>query len=63
VKTSSTIAAELDEAFVSGKPPAELYSLIRELRAAIDETVVVETFGGKSFSAYQNQYYANNLRQ
>ncbi len=36
MRTPSVIVRELDEVFVSGKPPAELYALIRELRAAIE---------------------------
>lgn len=36
MRTPSAIAAELEDAFVGGKPERELLVLIRELRAAID---------------------------
>lgn len=81
-RTPSTIAAELEAAFVSGQPPRELLVLIRELRQAIDshsecpecktrrdimnaaiDATCCGTSEPESFQAYQNRYYANNLRQ
>jgi hypothetical protein len=41
-RTLSTIAAELEDAFALGKTERELLVLIRELRAAIDTTVISE---------------------